>query len=386
MGEILEEVKIVTFGGTVDNLNHSWTHLLDLKVNEYGIFFLHPNSKISNTYSVVGSAQGFLKFSKARGGLVVQNVQSKYSNLQRDVYEKIRQYSNQNIQYIFDKHESGILNDECVNIEIEQLPINRIVQNVSSFGLNISKDREPKKLNSINFRMRYNSEIWGENIIDSGFINFSYGSQLSTSSYTLIASDLTNTEFQVSIVAKEGSPLLIVDQFEKQFLFFNMHLPNDIGLADFNPSNITFTYELSIADNSSVEIFDCFNFEVRNEINCIDITRIEVLNDELEVIPNVSKIAGGVQGMALNGVPAILRIIAEEGGFGIGPTNFTKPLDSDVLFTDAESLNWFKTPSLDYKSWTDNEITIRVPTRQEDTNRLQFFMDLFVASSGEIEV
>jgi len=63
------KATIITRGGTLGDINISWTHLLELNVGEKGIFFLAP-SQVANIpdnfakakYEFYSSSQGFLKY------------------------------------------------------------------------------------------------------------------------------------------------------------------------------------------------------------------------------------------------------------------------------------------------------------------------------------
>jgi len=86
-----DTIDILTNGGQLDGLVESWTHLLQLQMGDYGIFFLNQAND-AQQYKVFSGAQGFIRFTNhGIRGISARDVVTHYKNIRREVYDKIEQ-------------------------------------------------------------------------------------------------------------------------------------------------------------------------------------------------------------------------------------------------------------------------------------------------------
>ncbi len=378
-------IKIVTYGGTLDGRTESWTHLLKLNKGDHGIFFMAKNPILNDHYSVASSSQGFLRFSQSRDGIKVSDPVHSYENLQLDIYNKISSYANQKIEIINDNALIKSSDENCLLTEFELLNNNDEESISANIGINLSLTENPKYLNSSNITMEYDTLIFGKNIISSGILSAEIGSQLPPEVYSITAIDLSSNIFQIT-VESNGNPLLLLDNNKKQAVVLSIDPFQPEGILNFNDESIKVSTTVSSIDNNRPERISCYDIETGIQRNCILITKLEILNEDLEPLPEELFVAAGIKNdPSLTSISSIIKITAIDGGFGVPDLPLPKPVDGNVMFTDVETLNMFATPIKDYISWTDNEIIVRVPSRS-NTTPINSFFDDNVAATGKVAV
>jgi len=125
-GDLREEkIAIITMGGIIDGRTVSWSHLLNLSLSQYGVFFINPSErpKPSNSrfvaFDVFGGVQGFYHFKRKDNGVYqAQSVLDKYNSVS-EFYQVIEAKNFDDSPFVspFDL----VNEDDCLSFKIEPI-------------------------------------------------------------------------------------------------------------------------------------------------------------------------------------------------------------------------------------------------------------------------
>ena len=354
--ELNSPIFIVTKGGEFNGVREEWTHIQQFSNHDTGIFFLEKDSDCSNCYKPVSLSNGFIKllnknFSYQDPYFVRQNnLHNLYANIEASCKKKMIIINEDNIQ----------ADENCLQLQlVKNLETNDFQENVN-FSLFAEMSHSPMVLNKIELVVAYNSDLFGDYIIDSGLLSISKGSQLPEQGYDYSLSDINSNEFKITI-EKIGESNLLIDSFRKELLKIGLNLESDVSilLATFNPQ---FSSLLTDPTTGRVTSENCEEIDIEFPA-CKNLKITNFFPKE---------VAAGVNDESLSDVPGMITI--EGVGFGEPAPGFVKPINSKVFFAFQESgeVMYFPAADGEYISWSDEEIKVRVPTQQEGGNPVEF--------------
>lgn len=347
-----KEIEIITRGGELNGITETWSHLLKLKKSDYGIFFLNSKDGFGeNAFTTFSSGQGFLRFFRS-GNTTKANDFLKKPESVNQIYKELHRISGEQLK-IIDSKNSGQKSQNCLNIVIDPIIFSSPSES-TSLGLSISAYLEelPLYLSDIKIVINYNSSQLGENVISSGVVEIDYGDELSIEDYDLEATDFSSNSIEIRITSNsDQAELILIDGFLKELLQATITFPDEIVIPD-----------ISISEEQIIEGTTLINPEtgLATRLNCVEIKR-PTGTAACPVISTISpkSVAAGVDDVSLSGIPGKITIRGSD--FGIPSVGYVKPHLSDVLFYDVD-LGWFPAGELEYISWSDTKIEVRVPT------------------------
>ncbi len=372
-----QAIEIVTRGGTLNQRVDTWTHLLQLEVGNYGVFFLNKEEGLGNhTYTTFSSGQGFYKFTSKGNSLKASDILKTYSNIQEEIYSKIEKITQGKIQIIpATSSEEDAKN--CLNVSITPFQVG---STFVELGVSAFVDEAPMYLKSFDLIVAYDKDQLGENIINNGVLQLKKGNQIPNNFYDIDAVDLSPNSISISITPKNGqSSYLLLDQFPKEILQLKINMSQGV----FQP-------DIIVSENQIQESVVLVEPEINLEqpAECVKTWLSKGNQAACPVITTFTPqiVAAGVRDMSLNGIPGIITISGLN--FGNPSAGYLKPHLSDVLFYDVD-LGWFPAAELEYISWSDTKIEMRVPTMRKGggnfsspgacTNKIKLFTTDFIS-------
>ena len=350
------ELEIITRGGELDGVVETWSHFLTLEVGHYGVFFLKRDKKSGNSsFSVYSSGQGFLKFNERGRTLTASDCLKDYKNIHSEIYGRIAELGDTKMRIVA---AADPMKDKpnCLKIVITPI-IDPHAEFATSVDLGISAalTETPLYLKDAEIFVFYNPDQLGENVIANGAVEVSDGSELPDALYNTAAVDVGPNNFKITISSTTTqNDYLLLDGFLKEILRVKINFSGGLFIPDFFISDGQVMDDAFFVDPSTL---------VQTKVECVDIN----LPPETVACPIITgftpdTVAAGVEDMYLNNIPGIITIKGMN--FGNPSAAFIKPHFSDVRFYDVDS-GWFSAAELEYISWNDTMIVVRVPTMRK---------------------
>lgn len=382
-GELSEqEISIVTWGGKYDTKVITWTHLPQLSINQYGVFFLNPslisengNSTNQNRlFDIFSGNQGIYHLIfEEDGNISANSILEKYNHADT-LYTKLKAGSKPNADFI-SSHRTG--KEDCISYLIKPIEPTDFQQNSSvSADIMVRVESGTYNLYKANLKIKYNTEIFGESIV--GYSNLTYtNGDLSSSAYSLAFSDISTNEFELVLQANTTNTSQLYDLNGTYVKIATISL-NIIGWSPDEPFSI---------DNNSGIIENYYVEEESNLIKEFDCTKVHVGKAcDIDVTDfNPKTAAGGVNLMSANSISGTVTI--EGTGFTNPVAGQPKPDDYRVKFKTVGG-GWIAPFEGDYISWTDTKIEVKVPSIGYDNNSDDIIADFNtdIACTGIIRV
>lgn len=335
-----EFVEVLTFGGMINGDIVSSAHMLTLRNNDKGYFFLsnYIEGK-KNQYLVFSEEQGFYqeKFNGKRNEIVT--LFSKFPG--RNSFFKEIGTNYKQAELI---NELSSANDVCLQYRIEPLEGNSFgSSNYLYFNLFVSAS-EVVKLKSASIELNYNTSWFGESVVSSG--NFEITNGNFGANYSLNAEDISGDIVSLNLSSSSDISQLTTIDDESELL---------VGFFGINIQNLDQGEPIFIQNTSyESEIYDSDNNLIAGNCGKVVIQEMECSPEITEI--NLRKSAG---------TESILEIIGS--GFiydDVDPDDEWCGLPNQehrVKFKDING-DWVAPLEGDYITWTDNLIEVKVPT------------------------
>lgn len=350
------ELEIITRGGELDGVVETWSHFLTLEVGHYGVFFLKRDKNFGDTFfSVYSSGQGFLRFNERGRTLTASDYLKDYKNIHSEIYGRIAKLGDTKIR-IVDAGDPMEDRPNCLKIVITPITDPHAEFGTSvNLGVSATLTETPLYLKDAEISVFYNPDQLGENVIANGAVEVSDGSELPDALYSTTAVDVSPNNFKITISSTTTqNDYLLLDGFLKEILRIKVNFSGGLFIPDFFISDGQIMDDAFFASPSKL---------VQTKIECVDIN-LPPREVNCPIITGFSPdtVAAGVEDMSLNGISGTVTIKGIN--FGNPSGGYIKPHLSDVRFYDVD-LGWFSTPELEYVSWSDTMIVVRVPTMRK---------------------
>lgn len=353
-------LKIITMGGEVDGFLFTWTHLAKLHLNEYGIFFLKQTERPLNmatgknapAFDIYSSSQGVYRiFHEGKNKTKAVSALDEFSRLEQ-LYERLS-YDDSDSKPLFEfGQKDGGEERNCIIYKIEPrtiAPFSNPTQVEADIFVKVDSSGFP--LYKGNFSLKYDTVVFGKNIVQNGYLTFTNG-EFNSSYYNLSFNDLADDHFEMKLEANTTnlSSLETVDTAYKKVATVYLTILGWSGgeVIDWDP-------ELSLIENYYIEEGTGFV----KEFDCTKVVFSEACPNITEITPLTAAARVGL--MSENGIPGVITIKG---------TDFTDPMPGEIIpenyrvkfknaGTDGE---WIAPFEGDYISWTDTEIKVKVPS------------------------
>lgn len=382
-GELSEqEISIVTWGGKYGNQVITWTHLPQLSINQYGVFFLNHSSistkdnatSQNQLFDIHSGNQGVYHLVFEEGGNIsAKSILENYDNA-NNLFAKLKAGTKPNSDFIASQRTG---NEDCISYLIKPIEQTDFQQNSSvSADILVKVELGTFNLYKANLKVKYNTDIFGESIVGSSNLTYTNG-DLSSSVYGLTFSDISTDEFELVLQANTTNTSQLYD-LNGTYLKIATITINIIGWSPDEP--FSFDNNSGIIENYYVEEesglikeFDCTKVHV-GEACDIDVTNFS---------PEIA--AGGVSLMSANNISG--TVVIEGTGFTNPTAGQPKPDDYRVKFKTVGG-GWIAPFEGDYVSWTDTKIEVKVPSIGYDNNSDNVIADFNtdIACTGIVRV
>lgn len=341
-----QEIEVINWGGETETEIQSWSHFLSLKNGDYGIFNLYHNINLpeidkGNTYSIYSDSQGFFKFSDvAQGYISASDPYNTYRDIKKDCYDEIGKLTNQKISFLQNPNVIPIRS----GIKYSFKDIFFDGKNIK-FKIFVSSLIGEKKLYSSGLIMSYDINTYGKNIVGNNKILLENDGISDFPNYQLTKSDIADNQFKIELKSiGSETELITIGENEQLLLSGSLELQNIV----LNPG-VTFDIDNMYSLNTYYE---------NSKTNIFNIIQVDA-NISAITWPLVPKITEIIPLSVSAGTDDIITIK----GSGFGSTQGT----SFVEFTNAFEgttlgVKWIQAYPSDYKSWSDTEIKVRVPS------------------------
>ena len=367
----VQDFVVVLRGGELNDRIETWTHQQKFEINDSGVFFLNDFSSVISLpeKNIYHSAIGFIK-------LKSNNIEklSGYQVLTNSIlFEKIDDLTkSQTKQFFHNFTNKEKQNDNCLNINFIPFSYSDHSLNEINYSLFASMTSAPSFLESFEFTFDYDNLILGDNIVQEGIFNVTLSNELLNNyNYNLEVLDLTENSCAIRLTRISGEAIKL-QLFEKQLLNSALNLPNNESLYAIIQALQNVRLKAKFKSSSSGPTFNqrCIEFSSEFFEDC----NLQISSVYAEIDPGFTSVytAAGVEDESLSNVPSIITIKGQ--GFGVPlNSNNIKPFFNHVSFYDVDngsidpfnqnnSINFFRAGELEYISWTDKEIKMRVPT------------------------
>lgn len=388
------QLSVITFGGTVGERTTVWSHLLDLNLNEYGVFFLAPSQRPKpqdsqfSTYDVFGDSQGFYHFQRKDNGIHRAAALLDVHNSVSEFYQVIgaRDFNESPFVSPFDMvHE-----DDCLLYRIEpvsgssfNLPqSNSFTANTQIwFNVYVKIKNGDYKLNKSEIILKYSTEWFYPNMVADGYISFVQG-EFDQTAYDFSISDVdTNiVKLKTEAITSSYNSLESVNQEWKLIASVGVTIKN---ISDEDPLEQQLDVNYTIENNyrtseGFIEDFECVKLEYG--ANC-----------GMEITSVTPKAAAGVGVMSENGITGVVEIFGDnflDDEPVIG--DCIKPDDHHVKFRTIDN-EWIAPLEGDYLEYTNTTIRVKVPTVGYKNNSQDMYavpgdLNDAIACTGEVRV
>lgn len=360
---------IITRGGEVSDWITTWSHLLTLKEEESGIFFLRPNTYPAptlkgfprNIFRVFSSSQGFLKYEENLGRRIAVSPFHRYENIEEELVVLIKKHTNEFPKVLITENKEE--EDTCIIYTLE--PVIETAFSSIRIGADIKVRSSEGSFGLYQSLIvaEYDTTFFGSNVVENGTIEVYDGDISGLSNYNLTVTDLTSNKIKIKLTSTGGLDSLFAVSEQKSFLariFLQIENPFGSGVVRFDYSameegNIFYDYS-----THSTKLLNCLKIE--NEVFPKACPSISSFN------PPTAAAGVGQQSLNVPPVPGLITIVGEN--FGTPDTNEYKPPYMKLGFTNAgpSGADWCYPPERDIISWSEDTIVVRVPSLNEDGN------------------
>lgn len=361
-GKIIDQLTIVTKGGTLNGRNESWSHNFTLSMNETGVFFLKTNEKFNESFRVVEGINGFIAYRNYGTNNPIGNAPNKiYYHLENDIFKPLEAITNHRTFVALNEYEKellehsiGLTSNECVEYKISDVEIttvNNLANVTTSYSLEFDIDIRALQnifdLRRTELKMEYSTSILGDYIVGNNNIIVTLGGDLGN--YQLTLFDDSANKVGVDIEKIQNAIAIEIDNYYKGLYHAIIEIQN------FDLSAIL---QLTVDENFDLKTFkEDGNSSV--EISCNE------FNENINVVVN-QLLPPEIDSWTMD-VTAGTRTMLTITGDNFGTSQF----DSEVWFRNAYNhslVEWVKPFSGDYESWSNTEIKVYVPTYAQSSS------------------
>lgn len=350
-----EFVTIITKGGKVNGLVESWSHLLQLNQNEAGIFSLiETNRPLTNIpdfpsqgYEVYSSSQGFFKYRFNKEDVSASAPFAIYENIEEELYDVFRDKFGVPVLYDTPEwEEDGFGKEKCI---------------VYKFDVSIPNPQNPLEIEALvsikstqgQFYLyqsaiisEYNSSVLGENIIQSGAIQFTDAGISALSNYNVTSTDLSIDKMEAKVTSNSTSfsSMFLLDENYSQLLKLKITLEQfgdpEILVAQSEMQQYSEFYN---PENERPERFECIRVEgdFDSKFTCVPPAILSFFPDTVRAGTFDTLTIIGTCFDTIRGSSTVEFTNSKEGPF---PIDWVEPLAGDYVF------------------WSDNMIRVIVPS------------------------
>lgn len=362
-GELVgSQVEIITWGGQLDGVTQTWTHLLTLHKGQEGIFCLEPAGKYHDyshakqkfeMYEVFSSSQGFFAYHVEKQRLTASEPFGKY-DVENELKPQIRNFTGQNEKWVF--------TNKGIQYSFRNPSLDTTGgKNVLAFDVYANGTQNGTKYDSAVVVLKYDTTTFGSSVCGSGGLVVTKGLIVTNSAYQLNCNDKSSNEIQFSIGVRGANPshLYSLKTIAEQLIHVQITIQNC------NPTHL-------LIDSASLTSYylDGNNLKSYNPIQVLN----SLSNQNVCVPPHDPAITSIFPLSRRAGVGDIITVNGSGFGTyanGFSRVQFTKVSGTDPIFTPMIVI------SKDIISWTDTLIQVRVPSTN-DSNE--------VAGSGFIAI
>lgn len=407
-GNVTEYKEIVTAGGTVDGISQTYSHVLSLEDKKSYIFFCKEDKESDNLLLTIRDPSAIITFHKYPFDPLASGF-NKVFNTKSEVVDFFKQYQislDENIimdyRYKRPERKKSKIPQELIDqiIQEKQLAINKIIEakrgiatskkknektasnheiivsfenyvfrNESSieFDIMVSTNQSGIYYDGALFRLPYNSGVFGENIAANGNLTITPGPDFNKPT----TYPLTNTMFDV--------------ETDKVAINFGTQTTSNLNrtLLSFTPKVLlhvrieatgifsTFIEYMSEIEFADTDITSSISFYTENASDglteIIQFDNANYTNTIADRILFIPVITGFTPSVVVAGVDQEITI----SGYNFGPERDAGKM-ANVLFRNADKggaeangapIFLTTLDDISYKSWSDNEIVVSVPTR-----------------------
>lgn len=340
-------IEVLTLGGIIGNEQVTWSNVLSLNKNDEGVFHIHRNSD-DYYYRVYAGKQGFLKKRLQPFGVI-------WSSPFKVVYDK--KDLHESIAYCDDRLKSNqSLGLECLEATLEPvlyLPVTEKQSITINANLKLHSKFNPVFLYKNEFILSYDTMSVGSDILTSGTLDYTVAPWITNNPYNVSLSQVSADSILIKMeLTGLPSQALSLGNTKENVLTLQLEVEDitDIIESDIQINVVpekNWYYESTLTDSTK---WECYEFENKFSYENCDEPIISDLNTYTAIAGKDEIIITGVN-------------------FGTPKTGEIKPNNMRVGFTNAgdpSNGNWCFPPIHDISLWTDTEIRVKIPARQED--------------------
>jgi len=354
-GELLNQLTIITRGGTIDGINESWSHNFTLSNGERGVFFLKNNEIFNESYRVIEGINGFISFRNYGTNNLIGYAPNKvYYHLENDVFSPIETITNQRTfvslndyeKKLFE-HSIGLTSNECVEYKISdiQVTIANSLANTSSYFLEFDIDIRALQnifdLKKTELKMEYSTSVLGEYIAGNNNITVTLGGDFGN--YQLSLFDDASNKVGINVEKIQSLIALEIDNYYKGLY----HAIIEVQNFDLNA-----ILQLTVDENFDLKTFK-EDGNSSTEISCNEFNK--------DVNVEINQLVAPIIDTWTSTVTAGTRTLLIIDGDFFGMERF----NSEIWFKNANDPSlgdWIKPQSNDYEFWGPSQIRVYVPT------------------------
>lgn len=391
-----DKFYIVTLGGEFGDYVEYVTHSFQLDEHDNGIFFLKDNYinqyltdiEEEKLFSIHNLENGFLRLNEKRK---IENIFEQHLNVERDIFQKIEtKTGTQRIIKNYTKQELSLQNwinqqtsennsiensiESIVEYTIENPSLTGALNQYLEFDINIASLLASEEFFSGEILIDYNDVTFGSNIASNGILTVTQGTVILTPNYTITLTDITPSQLKIEVTSNTNNPnsLYLITSSSEELVHFKIDLTNIVGNTgiDFDEINMQGFSEFFDVTTNVIEPFDLVKAEDE-----LDIDVSGVFTPQIDSIRPL---------ILRGGTGDTLKIYGNNFGT-ILPTSYSTP--HKVEFRNALSNSgWMRPNYKEYISWTNNLITLYVPSVGRNSSGTNSSWGNYIAGTGPIRV
>lgn len=355
--EVTDEVTLLTEGGIVGNDFQFVTHSFQVPENKTGIFFL----KGTNPFGVEGlfanSMQSYIGFDYSAGIFSAYDGGQWYTNPKRDIYEKIekaagkayRQIKENEIEasikkWLEESQQFRVLGDTTIEFSFENIEV--ISADEMEFDIYVRSNQDGVKFAASNVYIEYSQQAFGSYVVANGKVAASKKTVIEDAVYVLELVDDTAQVVKFEVTSgTDTSSLYPLTNLAEGFIHIILDIENLYQLASLSFEDFSMANESIFYDPSTGQYIGFDKIAVSEPIYPF-------------LAPHIDMIAP-------NPIPAgtgdILTITGSQFG-DVDPLTCTQ---CRVRFPNGDQTagqDWVYAFGKDIVTWTENEITLKVPS------------------------
>lgn len=267
--------------------------------------------------------------------------------------------TDESIEYLFTEFKNLLLSDgsssgdrNCIVFTLLPTPYDETESKIYADIL-VSTSLEPAYLKSTDFKFKYSTLWFGQNIALNGAISLTPGA-IVNSSYQLSVTDVDNDKVTLDINSNT------VDTTELKIINTE---PQLLATVELDVSSIANEYPIDLIDinDSSFDFYIDVDENILKNFSC---SRLVIDTRQYGEISsfNVSPttVAAGLHPESLNIDPVLGFVTLIGDNFGEPDPGDVKPGNRRIKFRTVDG-GWISPFDSDYISWSDNEIVVKVP-------------------------